>query len=425
MTYEESMMYIQNTATTGIRLGLSRMRELCRRLGDPQDQLSFIHIAGTNGKGSTAAYISSILGVNGYLVGRYVSPVVFRYEECIQYEDIEGVHCIDKSMLAELISEAADAAEAMAAEGLERPTVFELETAVSFLAFVRWQCSVVVLEVGMGGREDATNVVSNVLASVLTPVGKDHMHILGDTMTEIACEKAGIIREKGTVISLQTEPEAAMVIRDVCVEKQADLTEVSREDMKLLSMDLRGCVFWYQGENYRTKMTGAYQMMNACLALAVCNCLRERFPLDVEQRILGIREAYWRGRLEVVCENPLILVDGAHNESGAKVLAESIQMLLPGRHVHGVMGVFRDKDYEKIVEIMKSVLQDVVTVKAPGDRGLPEEELAQVWKDAGCGFVESTEAVRDGLNKALAHCGQGDAVVLFGSLSLLGQLNWK
>lgn len=425
MTYEESMMYIQSTATTGIRLGLSRMRELCRRLGDPQDQLSFIHIAGTNGKGSTAAYISSILGVNGYLVGRYVSPVVFRYEECIQYEDIEGVHCIDKSMLAELISEAADAAEAMAAEGLERPTVFELETAVSFLAFVRWQCSVVVLEVGMGGREDATNVVSNVLASVLTPVGKDHMHILGDTMTEIACEKAGIIREKGTVISLQTEPEAAMVIRDVCVEKQADLTEVSREDMKLLSMDLRGCVFWYQGENYRTKMTGAYQMMNACLALAVCNCLRERFPLDVEQRILGIREAYWRGRLEVVCENPLILVDGAHNESGAKVLAESIQMLLPGRHVHGVMGVFRDKDYKKIVEIMKSVLQDVVTVKAPGDRGLPEEELAQVWKDAGCGFVESTEAVRDGLNKALAHCGQGDAVVLFGSLSLLGQLNWK
>lgn len=425
MTYEESMMYIQSTATTGIRLGLSRMRELCRRLGDPQDQLSFIHIAGTNGKGSTAAYISSILGVNGYLVGRYVSPVVFRYEECIQYEDIEGVHCIDKSMLAELISEAADAAEAMAAEGLERPTVFELETAVSFLAFVRWQCSVVVLEVGMGGREDATNVVSNVLASVLTPVGKDHMHILGDTMTEIACEKAGIIREKGTVISLQTEPEAAMVIRDVCVEKQADLTEVSREDMKLLSMDLRGCVFWYQGENYRTKMTGAYQMMNACLALAVCNCLRERFPLDVEQRILGIREAYWRGRLEVVCENPLILVDGAHNESGAKVLAESIQMLLPGRHVHGVMGVFRDKDYKKIVEIMKSVLQDVVTVKAPGDRGLPEEELAQVWKDAGCGFVESTEAVQDGLNKALAHCGQGDAVVLFGSLSLLGQLNWK
>ena len=172
-------------------------------------------------------------------------------------------------------------------------------------------------------------------------------------------------------------------------------------------------------------MTGAYQMMNACLALAVCNCLRERFPLDVEQRILGIREAYWRGRLEVVCENPLILVDGAHNESGAKVLAESIQMLLPGRHVHGVMGVFRAKDYQKSVEIMKSVLQDVVTVKAPGDRGLPEEELAQVWKDAGCGFVESTEAVQDGLNKALAHCGQGDAVVLFGSLSLLGQLNWK
>lgn len=425
MNYDEAMDYIKNASATGIRLGLSRMRELCRRLGNPQDKLSFIHIAGTNGKGSTAAYISSILRVNGYLTGRFVSPVVFCYEECIQYEDMEGIHYIEKELLAELISEVAEAAETMAAEGWECPTVFELETAVSFLAFVHWQCSVVVLEVGMGGREDATNVVENVLASVITPIGKDHIHLLGDTLEEISREKAGIIRERGRVISFQTEFEAAEVIAEICEEKRAELTVVRGADMNLLSMDLRGSVFSYQGEHYRTRMTGVYQMRNACLALAVCDCLKEQFPLDVERRILGVREAYWRGRLEVVCENPLILVDGAHNESGARALVESIGILLPRRHIHGVMGVFRDKDYGKIVEIMNPVMQDVVTVKAPGPRGLAAEELAQTWENAGCTMVETAQSVQEGLKKALTRCDGEDAVVIFGSLSLLGQLKWK
>ncbi len=425
MNYEEAMAYIQRSGVSGIRLGLSRMRELCRQLGDPQERLSFIHIAGTNGKGSTAAYISSILGVNGYLVGRYVSPVVFRYEECIQYEDMEGIHCIGKELLAELITEAAGAAEAMAAEGMERPTTFELETVVSFLAFVRWQCSVVVLEVGMGGREDATNVVSKVLASVITPVGKDHMPILGDTLTEIAYEKAGIIKEKGTVVSYQTEREAAGVITEVCEEKQAVLSVIRIEDMALRSMDLTGCVFSYRGENYRTRMTGVYQMVNACLAIETCHCLKNYFPLETEQVILGIREAYWRGRFEVVCPEPLILVDGAHNESGAAALAESVKMLLPERHIHGVMGVFRDKDYQKIVKIMQPVVADMVTVKAPGARGLPADELAQVWTDGGCDRVQTAGSVMEGLKLAMVQCNSGDAILLFGSLSLLGQLEWR
>lgn len=425
MNYEEAMAYLQDRSDDGICLGLSRMRELCRRLGNPQDKLSFIHIAGTNGKGSTAAYISSILGVNGYLTGRFVSPVVFQYEECIQYEDLEGIHYIDRELLADLISQVAEAAEAMVLEGKERPTVFELETAVSFLAFVHWQCAVVVLEVGLGGREDATNVVENVLASVLTPIGKDHMHLLGDTLAEIAGEKAGIIREKGKVISFQKEKEAAEVIAKVCQNKKADLTVISAEEMQLVSMDLRGSVFSYQGEHYRTRMTGTYQMENACLGLAVCDCLKEYFPLDVEQRILGIREAYWRGRLEVVCEEPLILVDGAHNESGAEALAESIRRLMPGRCIHGIMGVFRDKDYKRMVAIMQSVLQDVVTVKAPGTRGLPAEELAQVWEESGCLTVGSAQSVQEALKSTLARCEKEDAVVLFGSLSLLRELKWR
>lgn len=425
MTYEEAMTYIQHAGTTGIRLGLSRMRELCRRLGNPQNRLSFIHFAGTNGKGSTAAYISSILGVSGYLVGRYVSPVVFRYEECIQYENMEGVHSIDRHLLAELMTDVAEAVETMVADGMERPTVFEMETALSFLAFVHWKCSVVVLETGMGGREDATNIVPNVLASVLTPVGRDHMHILGDTLTAIAHEKAGIIREGGTVVSYQAEPEADEVIEAVCREKGAALTRVCTEDMSLLSMDLTGCVFSYRGENYRTGMTGTYQMANACLAIETCRCLAQHFPLEPEQVILGIREAYWRGRFEVVCPDPLVLVDGAHNESGAKALAQSLQMLLPGHRVHGVMGVFRDKEYEKMAEILLPVLEDIVTVKAPGPRGLPAEELATVWRNAGFSRVETAESVMEGLKKAMERCQEGEAIVIFGSLSLLSQLKWR
>lgn len=425
MTYEEAMAYIQEAGSTGISLGLSRMRELCRRLGDPQKKLSFIHIAGTNGKGSTAAYISSILGVNGYLVGRYVSPVVFQYEECIQYEDIEGVHHIDRELLAELMTEAAAAVHEMGKEGVPQPTAFEIETAVSFLAFVRWRCSVVVLEVGMGGREDATNVIDNVLASVITPVGMDHMHLLGDTLSAIAREKAGIIRQKGTVVSYQKEPEAAEMIREVCSEKEAMLVMVQDTDMALISTDLRGSVFSFKGENYRTRMTGTYQVENACLAIETCQCLAEFFPLETEQMLIGVREAYWRGRFEVVCPEPLILVDGAHNESGAQVLADSLRKLLPGRRIHGIMGVFRDKEYERIVQMMQPVIYDVIAVTAPDRRGLPAAELEQVWIRSGCERTEMAEGVMDALKKAIRRCEKDDAIVLFGSLSLLGELKWR
>lgn len=425
MTYEEAMTYIQEAGSTGIQLGLSRMRELCRRLGDPQKKLSFIHIAGTNGKGSVAAYLGSILGVNGYLAGRYVSPVVFQYEECIQYEDMEGVHHIDRELLAELMTKAAAAVEEMRREGFPQPTAFEIETAVSFLAFARWQCSVVVLETGMGGREDATNVIDHVLASVITPIGRDHMHLLGDTLSAIAREKAGIIREGGTVVSYQKEPEATEVIAEVCGEKKAVLTTVRRLDMKCITMELGGCVFSYKGENYRTKMTGTYQMENACLAIQTCHCLAEIFPLTTEQILIGVREAYWRGRFEVVCPEPLIVVDGAHNESGAVALADSLRKLMPGRCIHGIMGVFRDKEYEKIVQTMQPVIHDVIVVTAPGPRGLPTAELEQVWMRAGSCRTGMAESVTDALKKAVGCCKKGDAIVLFGSLSLLGELKWR
>lgn len=425
MNYDEAIRFIRQYESTGISLGLGRMRELCARLGNPEKKLRFIHIAGTNGKGSTAAYISSILGVNGLLVGRYVSPVVFQYEECIQFEDSRGVSYIEPELLAEAVSEVAEAVFSMEQEGRERPTIFEVETAMAFLAFVKKRCQIVVLEVGLGGREDATNIIENVVASVITPISMDHMGILGDSLQVIAREKAGIIRSEVPVISFQKEVEASQVIVQTCEQMKTTCVMVNGDEIQLVSFDLDAIVFSYRGEHYRTQMLGTYQVENACLAIETCRHLGEDFSLDQAQIMLGIREAKWRGRFEVVSSEPLIIVDGAHNESGAQALRESIDTFLQGKMVHGVMGCFRDKEYEKIVSIMQSVLEDIVTVKAPTERGLESEKLANVWNGAGMQKVYVAQSVQEGLKKALSLYRQGDAIVLFGSLSLLSMLPWK
>ena len=422
MNYEEALRYIKNYRSGGISLGLDRMRLLCSYLGDPQNKLRFVHVAGTNGKGSTSAYISSILAVNGCLVGRYVSPVVFQYEECIQFEDSRGTVYIEKELLADVITEAAHAVERIEREGGETPTIFEFETAMAFLAFVKKQCQIVVLEVGLGGREDATNVIEHVVASVITPISRDHMRLLGNTLAEIAAQKAGIIRKGVPVITIQKEPEVLAVISSVCRDRKATLTVVNREDIKLLQYNLKGSLFSYQGEHFRTQMLGIYQLDNACLAIETCRQMENEFSFDPVQFMLGIRETKWHGRLELVKELPTILVDGAHNEQGALALRESLEKLLPGNVLHGVMGVFRDKEYYKMVTVLQPLFYDIITVTAPTDRGLEAEVLADVWRNAGCKRVSIADSVSAGVNKAAEHCSKGEAVVLFGSLSLLGQL---
>lgn len=424
MTYEEAMAYIKKTETRGMSLGLYRMRELCRRLGDPQKKLSIIHIAGTNGKGSTAAYISSILGVSGYLTGRYVSPAVFQYEECIQYEDKEGVHYIDPELLAALITRVASVSEQMASGGMEAPTSFEMETAVAFLAFCHWQCRAVILEVGLGGEEDATNVIDKPLLSVITPISRDHREILGDTVEDIARHKAGIIKEGGTVIAYQREKRIEQVLAEQAKKKGAALTLLKKDDMMRISADDRGMLFSYQGETFRTGMSGTYQIENACLALETCRHLPLSYSVTIEQQISGIRRAVWRGRFEVVSTEPLIILDGAHNPDGAKALAESIGQLLPDRVRHGIMGVFRDKEYKKMVSYLAPLLTDIVTITAPGERGLPKEILAEAFRRNGCPLVTTAQNVSLALKEVRKRCKKEEVILIFGSLSFFKELPW-
>lgn len=432
MNIKEALAFIENkkkraslSDSTGISLGLDRMRQLCAELDNPQDKLQFIHVAGTNGKGSVSAYISSILGLGGTLVGRYVSPVVFEYRECIQFEDARGIRWISEELLAEVTTEVLHAMEQMKKKGMEEPTVFEMETAMAFLAFCKEKCQIVVLEVGLGGREDATNVIQTPVISVITSISRDHMAFLGDTIEKIAAEKAGIIKPGVPVVACPEDPLAEAVICQVCKEKNSPLTVVKDEDMELCEMDVSHLLFSYKGTRYYTQMCGSYQMANASLAIEVCRQLEDKLPLEEEQLIIGVRQAYWRGRFEVVCHDPLIIVDGAHNEDGAAALADAVKNLLPGKKIHAVMGVFKDKEYEKMVSILQPLMIDVVTVKAPGPRGLSEKTLADVWQKAGCMDVTTAESVPDGLKKAMNRCKREDVILLFGSLSLLSQLKWR
>lgn len=433
MNYEEAMEAIRSRKSSGISMGLSRMEALCRFLDNPERKLRVIHIAGTNGKGSVAAYISSILGVSGYLVGRYVSPAVICQEEFIQFEDSRGVSYIDKELLTESVAEVDAAARRMEAEGIEPPTSFEFETAAAFVAFVKKGCQIVIVEAGLGGREDATNVIQNPIACVITSISRDHMKVLGDTIEEIAAEKAGIIKENTTVIACPDALQAENVLIEKCKEKKAVLTLLHKEDMELIRTDLEGCLFSYRGDHYQTAMAGSYQMENACLAIETCCHLGEEFQLDTVKRMLGIREAYWRGRFDVVSRKPLVIVDGAHNERGAGGLRETLETLLPDARIHGIMGVFRDKEYEKMISIMRPVIYDIVTVTPPSPRGLPAEELQAAWRRQGCSLVETAESAKKGhlcaldsaLKMMLERYEEGDAIVIFGSLSLLGELKWR
>jgi dihydrofolate synthase/folylpolyglutamate synthase len=307
----------------------------------------------------------------------------------------------------------------MERDGLEAPTGFEIETAMAFLAFKKRKCDIVILEVGLGGREDATNIIKNTIISVITPVSMDHMGILGNTIEQIASEKAGIIREHIPVVTCQQSPEAAAVISDVSKKKKSPCIAICQRDMELIRTSFDGFDFIYKGKGFHSRMAGTYQMENASTAIEVCRQMPDTFPVAEEKIESGIAKAFWHGRFEVVCKEPVVVIDGAHNESGALALADSIRTFLPSRKIHGVMGVFKDKEYEKIVSALCPVLTDVIVVAAPTDRGLSAEKLQTIWECITDLPVKTADSIGEGVKAAIERCKEQDAVVVFGSLSLL------
>jgi len=419
MNYKEARVYLDEVSKYGSVLGLESMRELLHRLGDPQNELKFIHISGTNGKGSVLAYLSTILSGAGYRTGRYISPTLFSYRERIQ---VDGEY-IEKESLACHVTAIAAAAEDMQKAGLPSPTVFEIETALAFLYFKEKRCDIVTLEVGCGGLLDATNVITTTLMEVIASISMDHTDLLGDTLAKIAAQKAGIIKPDTMVVSAQQKSEAAQVIKDTCKEQHCTLQMVDESKISNVHYGAEGQTFSYkEWENVAISLAGSYQIKNAALALEGVEALRKLgYALSDQQVREGLLHTAWRGRFTTLRRDPTVIIDGAHNPAAALELKESLERYFPGKTLYFVMGMFKDKDYAQVIDLTAPLARHIITVETPGNpRALPARELAEAVGKVNPS-VEWADSVAHGVEKALAMAGKEDAVIVFGSLSFLGE----
>ena len=415
MTYEEALSYIHSICWKGSKLGLDRTRELLGKLDDPQKELKFIHIAGTNGKGSTAAMLSSILEEAGYRVGLYTSPFINRFNERMQVNH----QPIPDEELAALTEYVRPHADAMA----DSPTEFELITALAMVWFARQNCDIVVLEVGMGGELDSTNIIDAPEAAVIAAMGMDHVKELGPTMADIARAKAGIIKEGGRVVSYGGNPEADEVIAAVCRARNASLCQPDFSAIVPGDFGLEGQTFSYKGwRGLRIPLVGAYQMNNAAVVLETVEVLRQRgWSVSDEAVRQGLADTRWPARFEVLRRDPVFIVDGGHNPHGIRATAESLSRLFPGRKITFVTGVMADKDVEHILGLIVPLADQFFTVRPDNPRAMDAGELAARIEAMGA-KATACASVRDGVDRAIQAEGPHGVACALGSLYMSGEV---
>ncbi len=422
MNYREATEYIEELQQYGSVLGLDSMRELCSRLGNPQDELRFVHIAGTNGKGSVLAYVSTILKEAGYRVGRYLSPTITDYRERFQ---IDG-RFITQSGLCKYLEQVKEAAEAMAAEGKPHPTPFEVETAVAFLYFLDKKCDIVVLETGLGGALDATNVVKTTVAAVFASISMDHMAILGDTLEKIALVKAGIMKDRCYVVTARQDPAVAKILKQAALLRKCKLYTADAERAKQVYYGVTKQRFTYAGyKNLEISMLGKFQIENAVVAVETIQVLAKAgFPVKEEALRRGLLLTSWPGRFSVIGKKPLFIADGAHNEDASRRLAESLQFYFAEKKMIFILGMLKDKEYEKVINNTCNMAEHIITVTPPiRERAMPAYELAQAVRECN-GNVTVADSVPEAVEIAylLASREKDAVIVAFGSLSYLGEL---
>lgn len=419
MTYEEVTEYIDSLQSYGSVPGLTNIINLCEKLGNPQKALQFIHIAGTNGKGSTLAFVSTILKEAGYRVGRYISPTIFEYRERIQ---VNG-RMITKKDLCRLLTVVREACESLVKEGKPHPTPFEVETALGFLYFKEKECDLVVLETGLGGKEDATNLIENTLVAVLAHISMDHMAVLGKTLTKIATQKAGIIKPGCMVVSTLQQDEASAVIEEKCKECKVSLTIADGGKVTKVKSTLERQRFSYgEYKDAEISLIGRYQIDNAVLAIEVIQALGKcGFPVSVKAVYAGLKNAKWRGRFELLCKKPLFLADGAHNEEGARKLAESIEFYFTNKKILYIMGMLRDKEQDKVIRQCAPYAWQILTVPTKGARGTSSYELAMEVRRYHDN-VTALDSVQEAVELSFLLADKDAVIIAFGSLSYLGEL---
>lgn len=418
MDFLEAQNYLEKVRSQkGIVLGLDTMRHLMAKLNNPQDKVKFIQIAGTNGKGSTAAYLTSILSEAGIKVGRYTSPAVFSSTE--QYFACGS--CISESEYAQGMTAVAEAAASL--DG-ETPTAFEQETALAFWYFAKKGCELAILEAGLGGDMDATNIVTTTVCSIITSISMDHCRILGNKISEIAAHKAGIIKPGAPIICIEQKEDAMEPIRAAAKAADTPLYEVHRDEVRQIFSDKReSIVFFREFENLHLKMLGTCQPENAALSVQAASVLSRSYPIEKKHIYDGIEKTRCGGRFELHSGSPDIILDGAHNPDGIRRLRESVNQMFGAVPICYVCGVLADKDYEKEIEILFGRASNVFTVTPPSPRAMKSTDLKVAIKERFPQLKVTSFDSEDGIEKAMeAAVSQNNPVVVCGTLTILARV---
>ena len=412
MTGKEAIAYIEDYTWSTSKMGLERTFELLSKMKDPQKKLRFVHVTGSNGKGSTCSMVESVLRSAGYRTGLYTSPHVCDFYERIKVNNVS----ISADELAEITEYVAGFADAME----DHPSQFELVTAIAMEYFDRKNCDIVILEVGMGGALDSTNVIPAPLVAAFTNIGLEHTEYLGDTLTKIAATKAGIIKKGCSVVCYDSEKEATDTILKICEEKDVPFL-LAKDTAEMISVDLYGQKFRYLGDEYEISLLGHHQIRNAIVAIEIVKALGQQgVHISQEDLRRGLKEAKWPARFEVLKREPLFILDGGHNPQCALALIETLKAVLPDKKVWFLTGVLADKDYEKIVDLIAPFALGAVCVPVDNPRALPADDYRNCFEARGIPAF-STESVGDGIAMIQKKAGE-EAVVAFGSLYMAGNI---
>ena len=416
MTVNEAVEYIHSITWLGSKPGLERTRELLRLMGDPQDALKFVHIAGTNGKGSTAAMTASILQEAGYRVGLFISPCLYRFNERIQ---INGQEISDEDL-----AEVTTFVRPLAASMEDHPTEFELVTCIGLEYFKRKGCDMVVLEVGMGGAMDSTNVIPTPEVAVITNIGLDHTDFLGNTLEEIAQTKAGIFKEGGCAVIYPSDPGVEQVLQSICAQRHMPYKIADFQSLVSHSHSLEGQTFDCGSRKALTlPLLGSHQMKNTAVVLSVIDTLIEKGWKITEDHIrTGLKNVRWPGRFDIVRRDPLFIIDGGHNPQCIEALAKNIRDYLAGRRLIVLTGVLADKDYAQMFRPVMGLVEQFVCITPPNPRKLEAAELARHLQSAGC-TATPCDTIAEGVKKAVALAGPDGAVLCFGSLYTIADIH--
>ena len=419
MNYSEAIAYIHSTYKFGSKLGLENIEKLLKLMGNPQDSLKFIHVAGTNGKGSTSAFIASALMSAGYSVGFFSSPFLEVFNERIR---LDGKNIPDND-LAFITGYVKRKVDELLASGGTHPTEFEIVTAIAFEYYKNMNVDFVVLEVGMGGRLDSTNVIKHPLACVITPIDMDHTDYLGDTLEKIAYEKAGIIKMGTDVYFHPQKPDAHKAIVNVCEDLECRLTSFEESEISIEEVGIRGTRFKYNELQFEIALIGEHQTRNAVLAYRVLEGLREKrfVKISDEQIKEGFKETKWPGRLEILTENPLLIIDGAHNVHGAQSLANALGSIMSGRKIVGVVGMLSDKDIDGVLQLVLPHLDEVIVTEPNSPRKMSASDLAAIIENHGKNPIV-VPSVLEAVLTARSMLQNDDCAVFFGSLYMIGDV---